>query len=99
MLVAATSTIAAVDWHHGDIGTGWWIVMMIGMGLFWVAVFLGIAWVVRAAGGARRPSPGDVLAERLARGEIDVDEYERRCAALVPSGGEPPRTTPPAAVG
>lgn len=34
------------------------------------------------------PTPEQVLAERLARGEIDVDDYRLRLAAL--HGGAPP---------
>lgn len=82
MTLATVNFLAAVDWHHGDIGTGWWIVMMIGMVLFWVAVFAGIAWLVRTAGGTRRPSARELLDERFARGEIDVDEYRERQSAL-----------------
>ncbi len=32
--------------------------------------------------GAARPTPGDVLGERFARGEIDQGEYAGRLAAL-----------------
>ncbi len=32
---------------HGDVGAGWWVVMMIGMALFWGAVILGSVWLVR----------------------------------------------------
>ena len=39
-------------------------------------------------GGAER-----ILAERLARGEIDVDEYEHRLAALQGSSEPPPTRT------
>ena len=85
MLVTALSTFAAVDWHHGDIGTGWWIVMMLAMVVFWVAVIAGIVWLVRtaAAGATPRPvSARERLDERLANGEIEIDEYQARLAAL-----------------
>lgn len=60
-------------------------VVMVG---FWAVVVVGIAMVVRSGGErGRRPtdrssSPEDVLAERFARGEIDVDEYERNREVL-----------------
>ncbi|MEY9848197.1 hypothetical protein [Streptacidiphilus sp. MAP5-3] len=38
------------------------------------------------------PSAEQLLAERLARGDIEVDDYYRRLAAL---RGEPPQTEPP----
>lgn len=36
-----------------------------------------------------RPTPEQVLADRLARGEIDPDEYRRRLEALRGDGGRP----------
>ena len=36
---------------HDGVGAGWGIVMVIGMFLFWGAIVLGIAWLIRA--GAR----------------------------------------------
>jgi putative membrane protein len=39
-----------------------------------------------AASHAHRPDgPERILADRLARGEIDIEEYERRLAALRPT--------------
>ncbi len=40
-----------------------------------------------------RPSPHDILRERLARGEVTVDEYERVRAALGPDPYAPPPAT------
>ena len=41
--------------HDNDIGTGWWIVMMVGMVVFWGLVILGVIWLVREVGhGPRR---------------------------------------------
>ena len=45
-------------------------------------VILGIAAVVRHLAVARRQTADEVLAERLARGEIDEPEYRSRKAAL-----------------
>lgn len=72
---------------NGDGSWGWW----------WPGLLLMIIWMVmmvRMMGhgthgshtGERRghrPDGGErILAERLARGEIDIEEYERRLAAL-----------------
>ncbi|WP_052440844.1 SHOCT domain-containing protein [Streptacidiphilus anmyonensis] len=41
-------------------------------------------------------SAEQILAERLARGDIDVDDYHRRLAALHQGTVPPPPTSPPA---
>jgi putative membrane protein len=47
-------------------------------------------------------TPGDaaeqILADRLARGDIDVDDYHRRLAALREGTVPPPPTAPPPTV-
>lgn len=71
--------------HDGDVGTGWMIVMMLGMVLFWGLVVLGIVWLLREAIGHGRGSSADPLAildRRLAEGEISVEEYEQRKKTL-----------------
>lgn len=78
--------------HSADWGWGWWVLMSIGMIAFWALVIYAIVWFVR---GGRPPadtetgpaplapeSPEEILKRRLARGEIDVDEYERLLALL-----------------
>lgn len=83
--------------HMGD---GWGVVMMLGMLLFWVmlttGVVLAIVWILRstrptaASSSASGPAPPattsaeQILAERLARGEIDTEEYRARVEALTP---------------
>ena len=72
------------EWH--DWSRGWWLLMSTGMLAFWVAV----AWfaVVAVRGGRdTAPDPESVLADRLARGEIDTDEYRQRLDALRDSHG------------
>lgn len=74
-------------WHGGDVGVGWWILMMLGMAVFWGAVILGVVWLVRGAGPPRTAadeSPLDILRRRLAQGEITIEEFERRRALLEP---------------
>jgi putative membrane protein len=61
-----------------------WIVML----LFWVFIIAGTVWLVLALARSqsRPPSAGDtafrILQERLARGEIDIEEFKARRAAL-----------------
>jgi putative membrane protein len=75
-------------------GWGGWLMMTVMMVLFWGLIIAGIIALVRYLGAPRqdrrtssdseRPSAEEVLAERLARGEIDEDEYTRRRELLRP---------------
>ncbi len=52
----------------------------LGMILVWVAIILLVVWLVGALVGNRCPRDKDarqILDERLAKGEIDQDEYEQ----------------------
>jgi uncharacterized membrane protein len=56
--------------------------MMIGMALFWVALIVGVIWLIRDAGD-RRPraheeSALEILDRRFAEGAFSVDEYHQR---------------------
>ena len=72
----------------GDAGFGWGWGMgfgMIGMVLFWALVILGIVVLVRRRGESSAPSgtPAsktalDMLNERYARGEIEMQEFEEK---------------------
>ena len=79
---------------------GWGYVFMMGSSiLFWVLLALGAVALVRylARDGRQvpRPTPAQVLAERLARGEIDDAEYTRRVETLRRAGsGAGPSATP-----
>ena len=77
----------AWDMHDGDIGTGWMVVMMLGMVIFWGLVILGVIWLVREFGtphrrGNAHDDPLAILDRRLANGEISVKEYEQRRRTL-----------------
>lgn len=70
---------------------GWGGGMFLGpifMILFWVLLIAGTVWLVLTISGQRgvrdtsRSSALSILEERLARGEIDVDEYKTRKAAI-----------------
>ena len=84
-------------WHNGHMDPGWGFLMVLVMVGIWVLVAIGIVWLVRSViTPAKQPpapttSPGPVsptggaeqiLAERLARGEIDSAEYQTRLDAL-----------------
>ena len=63
-------------------GTG--LGMGVGMWIFWIALVGLVVWALYAATGRMRlppddrvESPVDVLKKRLARGEIDAEEYRR----------------------
>lgn len=78
MLVLADSW----GWHHDDVGFGWWLVMMLGMIVFWGAVIALVVWLLRGGFERRGETPEETLRRRLADGSISVEEYERRLAAL-----------------
>ena len=84
------------NWHDG-MGDGagwWWFLMVIMMIAFWGGlIWIGVA-VLRhnrqapptsppiSDQSVQRRSAQDILAERLARGEIDIEDYRQRLAAL-----------------
>jgi putative membrane protein len=82
------------EWDHGRMmhdgsGSGWWWLMGLVVVLIVVAVVL-VVWLVtrpsHAAGSGPSADPNAgarrILAERLARGEIDPDEYQERLSHL-----------------
>ena len=82
---------------HGD-GGGWgwgaWLLMALTMLTFLALVGFGVFMVWRSTSHPRQPefeesaSPPraaeSILAERMARGEIEPEEYRRRLDALKP---------------
>lgn len=57
--------------------------MMIGMGLFWLAIILGVIWLVRDGVARRQPEPPSenaltILDRRFAEGAVSLDEYKQR---------------------
>lgn len=68
-------------WCGSHAGLGWagWTLMSVGMVAFWGLIIWAIITLLRGAGsgGGSRRRPTDVLADRLANGDIGVDEYER----------------------
>ncbi|MGW6562185.1 SHOCT domain-containing protein [Streptomyces hydrogenans] len=81
---------------YGDGMNGWgWFAMSAGTILFWGLLITAVVLIFRTLDrAAERPArqdrpagPERILGERLARGEIDEEEYRRRLSAL--RSGEP----------
>ncbi|MEU1866406.1 MULTISPECIES: SHOCT domain-containing protein [Streptomyces] len=76
---------------YGDGMNGWgWFAMSAGMVLFW-GLLITVAVMLfrtldrageRPSGSRPSTSAEQILGERLARGEIDEEEYRRRLTAL-----------------
>jgi putative membrane protein len=84
-MTASMTTVLAGGWHHGDVGIGWWIVMMLGMILFWGAIIALAVWALRGGIGQRQPkseAPEEILRRRLADGSITIEQYEQRRGTL-----------------
>jgi putative membrane protein len=89
-----------MHWHH-SYGSGMWIGMVGGTLLGWI-LLVGIGYlVIRAvladsASPANQPGPVFLLDQRLARGEIAIDDYQRRRELLSQrSTAQPPEPDRP----
>lgn len=79
-------------WDNGHMGTGWGVVMVLSMLVFWTLIAFAIVWFVRSTrtptlppsptSGGVTASAEQILAERLARGEIEPEDYQARLTAL-----------------
>jgi len=68
-----------MDWY-GGMGWGGWLIgclMMLAFLALVAVVFVGLASGSRGISGIRRPTAKDILDDRLARGEFDIEEYTR----------------------
>lgn len=83
-------------YYSGDWAWWAWIPMSVMMIAFWGAVAWAVVALVRRSGepggeaGPPARTPEAILQDRLARGEIDVGEYEERLQAI---RGASPRVT------
>lgn len=77
--------------YYGDHTSGWgWLIMSVGMVVFWGLLIAGFTLSLRAINGGQRRveelpgsrAPLEILAERFARGEIDETEYRSRAQVL-----------------
>ena len=69
----------------GPLGDHWWLMLV--LFLLLVAAVVAVGFLIfqrsRPVAAAGAPDPAEmILSERLARGEIDEEEYRRRLAAL-----------------
>ena len=78
-------------WWNNGMGWGGWIVLALTMVAFWSLVVFGVVAIFRgdrdthlANHQPRERDPLQILDERFARGEIDVDEYHARQKVLRP---------------
>lgn len=74
-------------YHEHMDGPGWGAggVLMLILMVLLTAAAIALIWSLVTRGrqsGPQRTGPEEILAERLARGEIDPDEYRMRLAAL-----------------
>jgi putative membrane protein len=77
---------------NGYAMSGWgWLLMTLGMLGFWALVAVVAVALLRRPGQSdqqRQPgqqprlNPEEILAERLARGELDLEEYRQRLQTL-----------------
>ena len=75
------ATVMGDPYDHMDgWGAGWWIWMPIMMVLVWGGIIAVIVWAIRSStrgDRSERASPLDIARERLAKGEISEEEFER----------------------
>lgn len=71
-------------WNNNGMGGGGWVVMALGMVIFWSLLVFVVAAIFRGtrvdppAPNPGRSDPVEILDQRFARGEIDSDEYQSR---------------------
>jgi putative membrane protein len=73
-----------MDWNYG-MGWGGWLIaclMMLAFLALIVVVSLALARGSQGGVGSGHPSAKEILDERLARGEIDTEEYTRTLDTL-----------------
>ena len=77
-----------MGWYYG-MSWGGWILMTVVMLAFWALVIFAVVAIFRGVGKGSGPAEGtshrdplEILQERFARGEIDVEEYEARAQVL-----------------
>ena len=76
-------------WGNNGWGAGMWIVMAISMLIFWAIVVFGVVALVRHFGHThdepttgKSVGPEAILRERLARGDIDEEDFRQKLTVL-----------------
>jgi putative membrane protein len=89
LILAADGNFGHMEW-----GAGGWVLMAIGMVVFWGLVIFGVVWLVRTLThpghhvvAQHPPNPLEILDRGLAEGTISIEEYEKRRRLL--SGSSP----------
>jgi putative membrane protein len=68
---------------YGELTWWGWLVMSVSMAAFWGLVIVAAVYLIRGGRGSdSSPSSREILDERLARGEIDAEEYRERLETL-----------------
>lgn len=63
--------------------TPWmWVSMMVFASVFVVLAFYGVKGLSTATAAQSAPQPGEILAQRFARGDMTADEYREHRDAL-----------------
>lgn len=82
-----------MGWYYGGGGWAGWLVMAAAMVAFWGLVIFAVIAIFRGIGKTHEPAerssgrdPLQILDERFARGELDVDDYQARQGVLRGSG-------------
>ncbi len=75
------------DWNDGmGGGSGWWILMAITMVVFWGGIIWFAVTLIRRPNQTSKnvtsKTAQEILDKRLARGEIELDDYRQRLEAL-----------------
>ena len=75
-------------WHQQSWGPGAWILMAVGMIIFWSLIVMAIVLLVRhygspsSAAAPNADAAEELLRARFAGGEIDEDEFSKRLSHL-----------------
>jgi putative membrane protein len=100
-VIQSKKEIAVTDGYWDAMMSGdawwWWIPPLLITMAFWGGLIVLGVWLVRRnrknvpwslearQAGSPSQTPQEILAERLARGDIELDDYRRRLDALGPS--------------
>lgn len=75
-----------MHWWSNDASSWWnWTLMIIGMVAFWAFIWWAVVAIFSSSDGTvvdSRRTPEQILAERFAAGEIDIEEFNTRLDAL-----------------
>jgi putative membrane protein len=74
-------------WHSDSMGSGWWVLMVIGMLSFLAVFVVGAVLLVRHSNQPHsnngvQNSAVDILQQRFAHGDVSEEEYARTLTLL-----------------